>query len=604
MSKFSVVVAVYALVCTVAAFFLLFGNYLVAGALLLLAQVLLAALVGVIHKFLVFDSSRTRAMLKDESRENRKIIKEVRNSEKRYASRLEKKIDKLDEQIAGTRKLLDKERKDLASGSRSGSEAIAASDALSSKSETKVSKRLTVWPKIGKLSDFVQAVGRNAHSLFSDFQRRLKGSANSIAPSKNFPAPSPEEQQTSATVKSAEVIAKPTKAAPSVRPEKMMAELLCGAFTKTREQVLKNTTLRDAEEVKPKVLFVSSNGAGLGHLTRLSAVDKKLDSRSLFYTMSSAYKMIGKSSAEAIYFPSHGDLGMTGKLWNPLMEEHFDSVVSGFEPDAIVFDGTYVYRGVISVSKKRQIPLVWMQRGCWKPDVDAKSKQRHSADKFASLLMVPGDYGCEEKVDVGKSLEPVYLPPVTLVTREELLSRKDARSLLSLPMDKKLFLVQLGAGNINDITDIRKTAIEAVNRLGDEWLPVLVRNPLSKGVEDSEALSIQAYPLSIYYNAFDAGAFAAGYNTVQEAVEMGLPSVFVPNLETKTDDQLRRATEIEERGLGLSAVGLTELKDSIKELGDSSARERIKVRQAEFRAPSGAESAARAITYFLSKSKP
>ncbi|OFQ37366.1 hypothetical protein HMPREF2943_07555 [Corynebacterium sp. HMSC072D12] len=421
---------------------------------------------------------------------------------------------------------------------------------------------------------------------------------------------SPKEQSDSLLVTQANaeeqnrtVVVKSAMSAPVSlpKPEKKMAELLSGAFSTAGESVAEQTKDRMIDPRKPRVLFVSSNGAGLGHLTRLSAVDKNLDSLSLFYTMSSAYKMIGKSSTEAIYFPSHGDLGMVGKLWNPLMEEHFDSVVEGFQPDAIVFDGTYVYRGVISVSKKRRVPLIWMQRGCWKPEVDAKSKQRHRADKFAAMVMVPGDYGCEESVDVGQGMEAVYLPPVTLATRGDLLSREEARAMLGLPKDKKLFLVQLGAGNINDISDIRETALDAVRSLGADWAPVLVRNPLSKNAQESDALSIQAYPLSIYYNAFEAGAFAAGYNTVQESIEMGLPSVFVPNLQTKTDDQGRRASEVQSRGLGLSATDTSELSKTIRMLGKSAVREEIRGRQDLVRAASGGMHAAQAITSFLNR---
>ena len=312
--------------------------------------------------------------------------------------------------------------------------------------------------------------------------------------------------------------------------------------------------------------------------------------------------MIGKKSHEIVYFPSHGDLKMRGADWNPLMKAHFSSVVRGFKPDLIVFDGTYVYQGVVATSKEMKIPLVWMQRGCWKEEVDRQSAQRHSANKFAKSVLVPGDYGCEEIVDVGPGLIPEYLPPITLVERDNLLSREKARDLLHLPQDKKLFLVQLGAGNINDISNIRSMALSYVRALGTDWEPVLVRNPLSQHGEDEEAYSIQAYPLSLYYNAFDAGAFAAGYNTVQESIELGLPAVFVPNPHTKTDDQERRAVTVAEQGLGFVAVDEDQLHEAVVELSKKSVRERIRDAQLSQRQPAGAEYAAKAIGKLLGQS--
>lgn len=372
-----------------------------------------------------------------------------------------------------------------------------------------------------------------------------------------------------------------------------------GSFQNLEDYITGTSSRNENPGNKPRVIFVSSNGAGLGHLTRLSAVDKAIDAESMFYTMSSAYKMLGKKNHEIVYFPSHGDLKMRGSDWNPLMQAHFTAVVRGYKPDLIVFDGTYVYRGVIAASKELKIPLVWMQRGCWKDEVDKQSVQRHNAQKFAKSVLIPGDYGCEEIVDVGPGLTPEYLPPITLVEKSQLLTRENARKLLHLPLDKKLFLIQLGAGNINDISNIRSKALTFVKTLGDDWEPVLVQNPLSQDSEESNSYSIQAYPLSLYYNAFDAGAFAAGYNTVQESIELQLPAVFVPNPHTKTDDQERRANTIAKQGLGFVAGDEAQLQNAIHELSKMSTRESIRAAQALLKKPSGATAAAKTIHNLL-----
>ena len=318
-----------------------------------------------------------------------------------------------------------------------------------------------------------------------------------------------------------------------------------------------------------RILLVTSNGAGLGHLSRVNAVSQFLTADSLIYTMSSAYKVLGRPPHGIIYFPSYGDLGMAGSSWNAMMRAHFKAVFDAFDPDAVVFDGTFVYRGVVETVKKSPCPLIWIQRGCWRPEVDANSDQRHNASKYVDFVVVPGDYGNSEIVDERSGVPTAYTSPIVSTQSLTSLSRTDARAELGLPEGKKIFLVQLGAGLINDTKSIVDTAISEINSLGDEWMPVLAKNPLSS-TRATEVQSVQRYPLAQYFNAFDCGIFAGGYNSCQEAVDMGLPSIFVPNLETKTDDQARRAKGIEAAGYGFAALTEAEIRDRIRLIAEES----------------------------------
>ncbi|MGV0353217.1 hypothetical protein [Corynebacterium confusum] len=347
--------------------------------------------------------------------------------------------------------------------------------------------------------------------------------------------------------------------------------------------------------------MVTSNGAGLGHLTRLNAVSKWLDAEILFYTMSSAYYKLGKARGDIIYFPSYGDLGMNGRQWNSILKPHFSAAVGGFEPDIVVFDGTFVYRPVSEVCREKGVPLVWMQRGCWKEEVDLRSKQRHDAASICDAVLIPGDYGCREQVNSGKGVKTFYLSPVVVTGKESKLSSAAAKEELGLPVDKKLFLIQVGAGVINDISHLERVAVNTVAELGDDWRPVVVSNPLKSSNRSFDAEVISAYPLGDYYAAFDAGVFAAGYNTVQESVGLVLPGIFVPNLATKTDDQLRRARGIEARGLGLVATTQEELRLAIRRYSDDEYRSQMRLRMLEVTAGDGAKEAAELIQSGLSR---
>lgn len=343
-----------------------------------------------------------------------------------------------------------------------------------------------------------------------------------------------------------------------------------------------------------KVLMISSNGSGLGHLTRLWAIEKNLNANVLTYSMSSAYYKLGKPNGRIIYFPSYGDLGMHARIWSIGLAGHLGAVVEAFRPHAIVFDGTYVYRGVQSVSKRYNVPIYWIQRGCWKPEVDEKSRQRHQPNKFASLVIVPGDYGCQETVDAGE-LKPVYTPPVLLNEAGARPSRDFVLRKLGLNPNKKYVLIQLGGGVINDNSSVKEASIKYVQKLGKDWEPVVVKNPLEKSDAYSGVESISAFPLTKLFSAFEFGIFAAGYNSVQESVHFGMPAVFIPNLETVTDDQLRRAQTIESRGLGYCAVDVQGLGEAIDLLAETSVRTRMRERMGEAREPNGASIAAKYI---------
>lgn len=326
-----------------------------------------------------------------------------------------------------------------------------------------------------------------------------------------------------------------------------------------------------------RVLFVTSNGAGLGHLTRVNAVAKRLDQRNFIYTMSSAHHKIANEAGQILYFPSYGDLGMSSKAWNPIMEKHFEAVVAGFKPDRIVFDGTYLYLGIRNVSQTLDIPLIWLRRGCWKVQVARNSRQWRDPLRYCEGVLVPGDFGCDESAQFEKLGGHKVLSPIIALDPDELYSARAAKVELGLPTDKNLFLVQVGAGVINDVKDLQRQAVEEILALGPEWEAVVVRNPLNplNSRARDRVHSIDAYPVAKFFRAFQAGIFAAGYNSVQESVALRLPGIFVPNLAAKTDDQLRRAQGITHKRLGLLAEDGHELRTAIRRMAQTSVREDI-----------------------------
>ncbi|HEX6339274.1 MAG TPA: glycosyltransferase, partial [Jiangellaceae bacterium] len=109
-------------------------------------------------------------------------------------------------------------------------------------------------------------------------------------------------------------------------------------------------------------------------------------------------------------------------------------------------------------------------------------------------------------------------------------------------------LVTLGAGNINDASSAIRIAVDALQALG---LKICVTKPEIAerfGVHDEHVHVVSTYPLSRHYNAFDVAVSAAGYNSFHELLRFGVPTLFLPNLDTALDDQRTRARYAADRG--------------------------------------------------------
>ena len=58
-------------------------------------------------------------------------------------------------------------------------------------------------------------------------------------------------------------------------------------------------------------------------------------------------------------------------------------------------------------------------------------------------------------------------------------------------------------------------------------------------ISNKRVTILRDYPNSLYYNAFDFSVQAGGYNSFHEMRNLGLPTLFYPNMNTGMDDQTR-----------------------------------------------------------------
>lgn len=343
------------------------------------------------------------------------------------------------------------------------------------------------------------------------------------------------------------------------------------------------------------VLLVSSNGAGMGHLTRLLAYARRMPTgtRRHVLSLSQAVPVVSSEGLTWEYLPSQGATGQRPASWRAMFAERMTEVLDRVDPDVLVFDGTHPYRGLDeALAAHPRTRSVWSRRGMWKPgrNVDQLAK-----GSWFDAVLEPGDLAAPaDRGATATAATAIRVPPVTLVDPGGLTSRATARESLGLPPDGPLALVSLGAGNIND-TDDEVGAAAAALRAHGVGVCVTAPSIAARAYSGQDVHLVRHFPLSEHFAAFDLMIAAAGYNSFHEALRLGVPTAFVPNDHTSLDDQVARSTYARERGWALSVPTLTGGRGEgvVAELLDRSGDLRGAAREAD--PGNGAREAAEAI---------
>lgn len=311
--------------------------------------------------------------------------------------------------------------------------------------------------------------------------------------------------------------------------------------------------LDDKRGMSPRVLYVTSNGSGLGHVTRLLAIAAKSRLDSEFLSPSAAAWVIAESGYRVTQVESQSSSGLSWDQWNREFSHLLDQTLIAGNFSAIVFDGIHVFRGVRLQARRHSLPLIWVCRGLWKPDVDTTHVENWR--EVADAIIIPSE---------GKLVSPtasvpaaidsgLVTDPIVFEGARKPLTRAEAKQQLLLDNTKRHVLIQLGSGALGSRQQLEEAAIKAVSKLGDKWEPVVLRSPLnSHGAQQAvdHALVRRAYPSAHLIRAFDFSIVSAGYNTIHENITLRHPALYIPDTNMITDDQQRRADLISKFGGG------------------------------------------------------
>lgn len=345
---------------------------------------------------------------------------------------------------------------------------------------------------------------------------------------------------------------------------------------------------------RQRILFFTSNGTGLGHLTRSMAIGRRLGERfePLVFTLSAAAPVVRDQGLPVEFSASYRTPGAgTEWRWSRRLRGRARAAIAEAKPSLVVFDGAHPYLGFLDALRAERPRAVWCRRAMWKPGANRAALPRAAA--FDAVLE-PGELAGEADrgPTVARRDRAERVGPIVYLDRSELRPRVEAERELGLEPGATNVLVALGQGG-----EVRAASERCVRHLAARVgvQVAVLESAIAAGLDVPAGIVHlrSTYPMSRNYAAFDLVVAAAGYNAFHELLELGVPTLFVP-IARETDDQAARASWAAAADLAraVTAPDAPELEAELDRLLDPLERGRILGRLAELPRATGAAEAA------------
>lgn len=367
--------------------------------------------------------------------------------------------------------------------------------------------------------------------------------------------------------------------------------------------------LRRTAERPRRILMLSPNGVGIGHLVRLLAVARRLPGglEPVILALSQAVGLARQMGFLAEYLPAQAATRESAERWSAGFRARLDEAIAFFDPACVVVDLNVPYQPLVDCRLAHaDRPFVWLRRGFWRPDAGRATIDR---GRHFDLVIEPDDLAAEldRGITRARTHERLLVPPIVLLDPEERLPRAAARAELGLDPGSTALLVALGARTNYDYRTVDRV-LDAVLAARPELEAVALDWPIADApaaAGPARLRRLTRFPIGRFLEAFDLALVACGYNSFHETLAAGLPAVLVPNENPMMDEQERRALWAEERGVGLVARASDpyRLAWALERLLEPTQRARMRARARALPACAGAAEAAAAIAQ-LARSWP
>jgi UDP-N-acetylglucosamine--N-acetylmuramyl-(pentapeptide) pyrophosphoryl-undecaprenol N-acetylglucosamine transferase len=312
-----------------------------------------------------------------------------------------------------------------------------------------------------------------------------------------------------------------------------------------------------------RIVNYAVNGLGLGHLTRLIAVNRQIrrlstllgDAAEIFFlTSSEADTLCYQNGFAAFKIPSKSAVTtceIAPAAYRRMAKQWVWNTINHCQPDILIVDtfpagSFHELFDIFDLGQKN----VFIYRAV-RPSV-AREAVFQSALRGYDKIIQPLEQG-ENGSPVPEKLQDrlVTTGEILVRSREEILSRAEAREYLGIAQGTFAVYVSTGGGGDHEAEAHFKFAHAAALLLPETHF-VFGAGALYKGRE-FHAPNIswtRQYGMMDYFSAFDAAITAGGFNSVNELLHVGVPCAFWPQPRTH-DDQELRVSRLAEAGAGI-----------------------------------------------------
>jgi UDP-N-acetylglucosamine:LPS N-acetylglucosamine transferase len=361
---------------------------------------------------------------------------------------------------------------------------------------------------------------------------------------------------------------------------------------------------------KPTIILATSNGIGMGHLVRATAIAEELKNvaRPILVSVASGIAEIPSTTGiPSEYIPGKTRRWMPAHRWDRYFRDRLIAIADETGASVISFDGVVPYPGFIATKLKRpDLTIVWVRRGFWQKNLLRFALPIQS--RLVDVIIEPGDIA--RSYDRGPTAtrhDALLASPVSLYSKDHALSREEARKALGLDSQRPAVLVQLGTGD-DDMNEKMRAALTGL--IGWQGLQVvLTKMPVDAHgkslVPDGLDIKVQRYfPLAQVLPAFDGAIAATGYNSVHELLPAMIPTVLISNIRG-TDDQDARAHWCHDNGFALRAdhSNLADITATVSKLQDDFLRQNLQGKCAELSNSRGASEIAQILLSLATSTK-
>ena len=361
---------------------------------------------------------------------------------------------------------------------------------------------------------------------------------------------------------------------------------------------------------KPTIILATSNGIGMGHLARATAVAEELKdvARPILVSVAGGIAEIPSTTGILCeYIPGKTRRWMPAHRWDRYFRDRLIAIADETGASVISFDGVVPYPGFIATKLKRpDLTIVWVRRGLWQKNLLRFALPFQS--RLVDLVIEPGDIARSyDHGPTAKRKDATLTLPVSLYSKARALSREDALKVLGLDASRPTVLVQLGTGD-SDMNEKMRAALTGL--VGWQGLQVvLTKNPVdAQGkslVPEGLDIKVQRYfPLANVLAAFDGAIAATGYNSVHELLPAQIPTVLISNIRG-TDDQDARAKWCHDHGYALRAdhANLADITATVAKLSDADIRHNLQSKCAELSNTKGGSEIAQILLSLTTSAK-